>query len=311
MPSPLPPPRPDQAYVTVSPIPGGFITLSDTFFVKPADPTAKRTVPSLTFLIQHPNPPPSSGYTSHPNKPFRLMFDLGLRKSQSRYPLPLQKHIDSRAPFLLEPGVAQQLQDAGLSPSAINLVILSHVHYDHHGDPEDFPQAHFLLGHGALHVLKYGLGGTASHQHFDPNTFPPDRTSELPDPKTWHESLGPFPHVYDLFHDSSVYVIDTPGHLPGHLNLLCRTQERWVLLCGDAFHDRRLLTGEREIGTWVVEVEGRRTVCCIHVDEEEARESIRRLRELESGTGGECELIAAHEEDWWERHKDQVFPGTI
>ncbi|KXS95281.1 hypothetical protein AC578_2582 [Pseudocercospora eumusae] len=310
MSSPLPPPKPDQAYVTVSPIPGGFITLSDTFFVKPADPNAKRTVPSLTFLIQHPNPPTASEYSSKNIPPFRLMFDLGLRKSQSRYPEALQKHIDNRAPFHLEPGVAQQLINGGLSPEEIHLVILSHIHYDHHGDPEDFPNAHFRIGHGAMHVLKHGLGGIASHQLFVPDTLPASRSSELPDPSSW-PPLGPFPHVLDFFGDASVYVVDMPGHLPGHVNLLCRTRERWVMLCGDAFHDRRLLTGEKDIGTWEVEFEGQRHVCCIHVDRELAGESIARLREFDRVTGDECELIAAHDEGWWERHRGKVFPGTI
>ena len=82
-------------------------------------------------------------------------------------------------------------------------------------------------------------------------------------------------------------------------------------MCGDAFHDRRLLTGEKEIGTWELEFEGRKHVCCIHVDQEAARESIRRLREFDEMTGEECELIAAHEEDWWEKHKGKQFPGTI
>lgn len=190
--------------------------------------------------------------------------------------------------------MAQQLIDGGLSPAEIDLVILSHVHYDHHGDPEDFPKAQFQIGHGAMDVLKHGLGGIASHQHFVPDTLPDDRSSELSDPESW-PSLGPFPHVLDLFGDGSVFVVDTPGHLPGHVNLLCRTKQRWIMLCGDAFHDRRLLTGEKEIGTWELEHEGEKHVCCIHVDEGQARESIRRLREFDEMTGRECELIAAHE----------------
>lgn len=306
---PLPPPAPDQTYVTISPIAGGFITLADKFFVSPASPTGRRTVPSLTFLVTHPGPSTCSALPNtriSATKPFRLMFDLGLRKAKERYPKVLQTHIDGRAPHQLPPGVAAQLKSGGLDPGEVDMVMLSHVHYDHHGDPEDFPKSEFVVGYGAMEVLKHGLGGIASHQHFEPDTLPDDRARELSDPKgrEW-KPLGPFPAALDLFNDGSVYVIDTPGHLPGHINLLCRTKDRWICLCGDAFHDRRLLTGEKEIGTWE-SAEGH--TLCIHLDREGAAESIGRLRELEKMG---VELIAAHEEGWWEENRAKGFPMLL
>lgn len=126
----LPPAGPNQAFVEVSPIPGGWITLDDKNFVSPADPNARRTVPSLTFLVKHPG---TSAFGSDASKPFHLMFDLGLRRAKERYPKPLQTHLENRAPFDLHPGVAAQLKEGGLDPGEINMVMLSHVHYDHHG----------------------------------------------------------------------------------------------------------------------------------------------------------------------------------
>ena len=272
--------------------------------MNPADPKARRTVPSLTFLVTHPG---SDIYGADPSKPFHLMFDLGLRKARERYPEVLQKHVDARAPFDLAPGVAAQLSKGGLDPSEVDLVMLSHVHYDHHGDPEDFPKAHFVVGKGALDVLEHGLGNIASHQHFVPGTLPADRSSELPDPAD-QKPLGPFPATYDLFGDGSVFVVDTPGHLPGHVNLLCRTKDRWLMLCGDAFHDRRLLTGEKGVGTW----EGPHgNTICIHLDKKGAEESIKRLQQFQEQAGGQVELIAAHEEIWWEKNKKNAFPAKL
>lgn len=303
---PLPPPTSDQTYVTVSPIAGGYITLAEQFFVSPATQDAKRTVPSLSFLVTHPG---TSAFGADASRPFRMMFDLGLRRAKERYPEQLQRHIDGRAPHQLPPGVAAQLESGGLDPADVDLVMLSHVHYDHHGDPEYFPNARFVVGKGALHVLKHGLGGIASHQHFVPDTLPDERSNELSDPKSgdW-KPLGPFPAALDLFNDGSVYIIDTPGHLPGHVNLLCRTKDRWLCLCGDAFHDRRLLTGEKDIGTWPGPAGN---TLCIHLDKEAAAESIARLQELEKMADGQVELIAAHDEDWWEQNKAKQFPMLL
>jgi len=312
----LPPPSKSQNYVTVSALTGGFITLGDRFFVAPADPEAKRTVPSLCFLVTHPNPPNATFGTKR--KPLRMLFDLGLRSSKERYPTALQRHIEGRAPFTLEPGVIEQLGKGGLTVSDIDVVMLSHVHYDHHGDPEDFPSSTFVVGHGVLDVIAHGLQGQGSHQHFQSDLFRHNTVFELP-PAGLHaeingmdlewKPIGPFPAALDLFKDGSVFVIDTPGHLPGHINLLCRIgPEKWVCLCGDAFHDLRLLTGEKEIGTW----EGADgNTLCIHLDKEGAKESIGRLRQLQEIGEGKVELIAAHDEKWLKENKKSLLPGMV
>jgi glyoxylase-like metal-dependent hydrolase (beta-lactamase superfamily II) len=192
----------------------------------------------------------------------------------------------------------------------IDTVILSHVHYDHHGDPEHFPNAQFIVGAGTTTLLEHGLESTASHQHFSKDLLPPNRTVELPSlaAETEHkwELLGPFSSI-DLFGDGSVFVLDSPGHLPGHINLLCRIScERWICLCGDAYHDRRLLTGERDIAFW----EGPDgAICCIHNDPTSAKNALHQLRELASL--GNVELIGAHDAGWLVANQHRMFPASL
>lgn len=88
-------------------------------------------------------------------------------------------------------------------------------------------------------------------------------------------------------------IVDAPGHLPGHVNILAKTSEdHQVYLAGDACHDRRLLTGEKEIGEWN-DVHGH--VCCIHADRKEAEATIERIRQLERAG---VEIIFAHDVEW-------------
>lgn len=106
-------------------------------------------------------------------------------------------------------------------------------------------------------------------------------------------SLGHLPRTMDVFQDGSLYIVDAPGHLPGHVNLLATTElGQQIYLAGDACHDRRIMTGEREIGEWR-DAEGQ--VCCIHADRREAEETIERIRRLE---GQGVEVIFAHDVEW-------------
>jgi glyoxylase-like metal-dependent hydrolase (beta-lactamase superfamily II) len=120
--------------------------------------------------------------------------------------------------------------------------------------------------------------------------------------------LGDFPATLDLFKDGSLYVIDAPGHLAGHINLLARTSDgdgtfSWVYLAGDSCHDRRILSKEREIGEWI-DAHGHQ--CCIHADRKKAEETIARIKTIEDEG---VEVILAHDVEWErsERNKHRFF----
>lgn len=170
-----------------------------------------------------------------------------------------------------------------------------------------------MVGNGACALLN-GTSSTlrGGHSFFEADLLPEGRTIELADPGTqptdeqdpslrpgiinfngpWRARRG-LPQTLDLFNDGSLLIVNAPGHLPGHINLLARaSNSHFIYMAGDACHDRRLLTGEKTIGEWN-DAQGH--VCCIHADRKQAERTIERIRDLEKAG---VETIFAHDIEW-------------
>jgi glyoxylase-like metal-dependent hydrolase (beta-lactamase superfamily II) len=187
------------------------------------------------------------------------------------------------------------------------------VHWDHIGEPRDFPTSTFVVGYGARSLLNgTSPASRGGHSFFEHDLLPEGRNiellntsgsaarrSELPPEyfivnfhRSWAAS-GDLPHTLDVFGDGSLLIVDAPGHLAGHINLLARCPDgHQVYMAGDACHDRRLLTGEKSIGEWV---DAHGHTCCIHANRKQAEETIMRIRTL--GQEG-VEIIFAHDVEW-------------
>lgn len=321
--------------VSVHALRAGQLTLPEKQFISPIeDLDQRKTVPSLSFLIQH--------KASSTGKVTRFIFDLGIRREPELYAEPIRQHTTTRQPLHGRPDVIDSLSLGGLSSSDIDFVILSHVHWDHVGMPSDFADAGFIVGNGSLDLLsgkkKTNNGG---HSHFESDLLPEDRTLELPAPPNdnvpvvekarglnkipqslpfdqplW-EPFETLPHVIDVFSDGSLMIVDAPGHLPGHINLLCRVNVnpiRYVYLAGDACHDRRILIGEKGIAEWP-DSNTPLKICCIHANRDKAMQTIRMIRNLEThGTLlGDVEVILAHDAEWADSAnlEGKYFPGHL
>ncbi|KAK1536300.1 3-hydroxyisobutyrate dehydrogenase [Colletotrichum costaricense] len=186
--------------VQVSALRGGEFTLPKRFFVAGVSEDETSLVPSLSFLI-------SQNLFEGGHR--RILYDLGLRRDIGRYSTPIQNHTKNRQPMTLLPDVRQSLIDGGLDVAAIDEVILSHVHWDHIGTPSDFPNARFRSDlFDGLRVEEI----TGPREHVDAAGFT----------NGWKNLEGL--RILDIggSDDGSLFAVDLPGHLPGHLGLLAR-----------------------------------------------------------------------------------------
>ncbi|EEH34490.2 hypothetical protein PAAG_05539 [Paracoccidioides lutzii Pb01] len=97
--------------------------------------------------------------------------------------------------------------------------------------------------------VKEGVFDSLEKANIDPKTDI-DMLPSSGKSQTW-QVLGSLPAAMDYFGDGSVFIIDAPGHLAGHFNLLVRIDsEKWMCLAGDTAHDVRVYKGTRELAVF-------------------------------------------------------------
>ncbi len=161
----------------------------------------------------------------------------------------------------------------GKRPQDIDLVVQSHLHFDHCGGLR-------CLGHAPILVQREELAFA-----YDPPVY--QRASYVRDDfdqgLTW-EAVG---SVHDVFGDGSLVIHATPGHTPGHQSLLVRLPGQTIFLLADATYlvDKmraRLLPAvvwspDALIATWerVEEIERRTGALLLATHELDFRQSVR------------------------------------
>ncbi|HEY0627499.1 MAG TPA: N-acyl homoserine lactonase family protein [Allosphingosinicella sp.] len=124
----------------------------------------------------------------------------------------------------LKRSVLDQLKDINVRPEQIEMIGISHWHFDHVGQAKHFPNAQLLIGKGDVDALKA-----------DP---PADKDSKEA-LAHWLEGSGKLEATIadkDVFGDGRVMMLTTPGHTAGHNALLVRLASGPVLLTGDLYH---------------------------------------------------------------------------
>jgi glyoxylase-like metal-dependent hydrolase (beta-lactamase superfamily II) len=125
-----------------------------------------------------------------------------------------------------------QLQSIRVAPKAINFVAFSHLHWDHTGNANDFPDSVWIMNKAEL---------AASLILPPPGGVLPETWSTYKNAKT--ESID---GDYDVFGDGKVMILRAPGHTPGHQVLKLKLQKSGtVILSGDLYHLRADRTFKR------------------------------------------------------------------
>ncbi|KAF9454723.1 Metallo-hydrolase/oxidoreductase [Macrolepiota fuliginosa MF-IS2] len=292
----LPAPAENQPYCTVSALEAGFIYLNHAMFIDNATSNEGHRTPSLSFLLQH----------SKNNK--KWVFDLGIRKDWKNSPPSVVKWIENVYPSDVPQDVVDSLAKGGMSPLDIDVVCLSHCHWDHTGYTPPFAKSEFIVGGETSQLFEGGFWPQNPESFFPADLLPTERTKFLGENTNW-EPVGPFPRAYNYYGDGSLYIIDAPGHLFGHINLLARTSAdgAWIYLAGDTAHHWNLITGESVIACGHPgHLHG-----TAHQNKELAEEMIRRVGELRKLP--RVKVIIAHDKPWYDENKAgrAFFPGHI
>ncbi len=185
--------------------------------------TSKTILDVPVFLIKH----PAKGY---------LLFDTGLPPEVETEP---EKRLGRVAYFFVpfKMGAGQnalaQLKADKIPLDKVRWVALSHLHIDHAGMPEAFPQAQILIDRREWDGAVEEKGSFSKATDFDtavwkdrPNLKLVDLSSAAP--------YGAFDRAEDLFGDGTVYLVDLAGHTPGNMGLWVNLDSGPVLLTGDA-----------------------------------------------------------------------------
>ncbi|KIW62488.1 hypothetical protein PV04_10661 [Phialophora macrospora] len=250
-----------RATVQVALVPTGQLFLPDKWILAGASLTTKTLYPDYSFYVYHEASRQS------------LMFDLGIRKAT--YPKCIRDEF-----VLTEPRVpksaAELLEAAQIPPDSINYIVYSHLHFDHIGNPGEFPQSQVVVGPGTKAATFPGFP-TDPNSGFLGSVLEHPSVRELSYETDEWTSFGPFSKAFDFFGDGSFLLLDAPGHMPGHMMGLARTaQDEYVVMGGDCCHHRKIYTGEGGVG----EGHGPNGAYSMHKDLETAKATIGKLHEL-------------------------------
>lgn len=216
----------------------------------------KITFPVPSYLIEHPKG--------------RVLFDTGLHPGLRHQP---EKRFGERRARMFEldfpegADVSARLEAIDRDPGKIDLIISSHLHFDHVGGNALVPNATLLV---QRREWESGKAPDAAERGFFSIDFDLGHKLRLVDGE------------HDVFGDGSVVCLPTHGHTPGHQSLKLRLDSGEVVLTADCCYFCETLRQ-------------RRLPYLVH-DSEQFLASLDKLEALERGG---ARLFFGHDPEFW------------
>ena len=232
----------------------GFVTIPRAFMLDGEDGVI--TVPIPSYLIVHPKG--------------RVLFDTGLHDAIQEDSLAhVGENLARYHAFQFHPGeeVGARLAAIEVAAEGVDIVINSHLHFDHCGGNAQLPNADILIQRREVEHARV-VKNTHGYLLGDWDTG---------------QRLRQVEGEHDVFGDGAVVCLPTYGHTPGHQSLRVRTELGGeFVLCGDACYLRESLEKLRLPG--------------IIADKEAALAVFRRLREMQARGST---IMFGHDPDFW------------
>ena len=138
-----------------------------------------------------------------------------------------------------EQEIGPQLEQLGILPSDVRLVVMTHLHTDHAGGMHEFPDSEILVSRAEL---DYAAGLRGRLRGYPNKRWPAWFRPTLVDLPA--VPLGPFPASMALTQAGDVTLVAVPGHTPGQLAVVVEDGDHTVFLAGDSsYTEKTLLRG--------------------------------------------------------------------
>ena len=131
-------------------------------------------------------------------------------------------------------GIGARLAARGIDPKTdLKAVVLSHLHHDHADGLPDLVGAPVFVS--AAHWAAFGRPLQAALQGAVPAQWPVGFVPHILEPIG--PPVGPWNKSYPITEDGRVVAVDTPGHVPGHISFVVRSDDATYLAAGDLTYD--------------------------------------------------------------------------